>query len=164
MKRTRILALLLIGLSLVGCQKKEEIDWKSYSEDYNNLITISKFSTTYPFTITGRSTGYLQNYRMGLTIDNASTVLTDVKILVMPFANDVSFDEDSRTPIIPFLGYDFSNITLSTLKDEENDIYEGLNIGFTSLVANPRVKISFKSEQSTYYIDFQNFIFEEVQS
>lgn len=162
MKRTSITVLLLIGLSLVGCQKNDEIDWKSYREDYNRLITISEFSINYPFTVSGQTTGYIENYRLGLTIDQATMVLSEVKILVMPFSNNIVSEEDQKTPIIPFLGYDYSHISLANEKDEDKDIYEGLNIGFTSLVPNPRVKISVRSAESTYYIDFQNFIFEEV--
>lgn len=73
---------LLSTLCLIGCKSSDGIDWKSYSNDYNELIKREQFNDTYPLDITGEASKAGDVYKLVITFDNAKELIENVKIIV----------------------------------------------------------------------------------
>ena len=74
---------LLSTLCLIGCKSSDGIDWKSYSNDYNELIKREQFNDTYPLDITGEASKAGDVYKLVITFDNAKELIENVKIKEM---------------------------------------------------------------------------------
>ena len=150
---------LLSTLCLIGCKSSDGIDWKSYSNDYNELIKREQFNDTYPLDITGEASKAGDVYKLVITFDNAKELIENVKIIVCSQSEIDEYIHGQSTKA-PFLGYN-EKISLGPSKDSLTNTYAGLNLAFGSTEANPKMKISIKGKNISYYMLFNNFVMEE---
>ena len=158
----KIFTIAVCSLSIVcltSCNHKNGIDWNAYSNDYNTLIKCESFDQSYPFAISGEARKSDDIYRLVITIDSAKELIENIRIIVC------SQDEKSEyihgeSAKAPFLGYN-EQINLGPQIDSLTNTYAGLNLAFASTNPNPKMKISVKGNNVSYYMLFNNFVMEE---